>query len=36
MSDPNNPCLFCEGAKIIEQKIIYHGFQSYIKVINNR
>ena len=28
--------LFCEGAKIIEQKKIYHGFQSYIKVINNR
>ncbi len=28
--------LFCEGAKIIEQKKIYHGFQSIIKVINNR
>ncbi len=27
--------LFCEGAKIIEQKKIYHGFQSKIKVINN-
>ncbi len=28
--------LFCEGAKIIEQKKIYHGFQSNVKVINNR
>ncbi len=28
--------LFCEGAKIVEQKKIYHGFQSNIKVINNR
>ena len=28
--------LFCEGAKIIEQKKIYHGFQSNIKVINNK
>ena len=28
--------LFCEGAKIIEQKKIYHGFQSNIQVINNR
>ena len=27
--------LFCEGAKIIEQKKIYHGFQSNIKVISN-
>ena len=26
--------LFCEGARIIEQKKIYHGFQSNIKVIN--
>ena len=26
--------LFSEGAKIIEQKKIYHGFQSNIKVIN--
>jgi len=26
--------LFCEGAKIIEQRKIYHGFQSNIKVIN--
>ena len=28
--------LFCEGAKIIEQKKIYHGFQSDIKVIANK
>ena len=28
--------LFCEGAKIIEQKKIYHGYQSNIKVINNK
>ena len=28
--------LFCEGAEIIEQKKIYHGFQSNIKVINNK
>ena len=28
--------LFCEGAKIIEQKKIYHGFQSDIKVINDK
>ena len=28
--------LFCEGAKIIEQKKIYHGFQSNIKVVNDR
>ena len=27
--------LFCEGAKIVEQKKIYHGFQSNILVINN-
>ena len=28
--------LFCEGAKIVEQKKIYHGFQSDIKVINDK
>ena len=28
--------LFCEGAKIVEQKKIYHGFQSNVKVINNK
>ena len=28
--------LFCEGAKIIEQKKIYHGFQSDIKVVNDK
>jgi len=28
--------LFCEGAEIVEQKKIYHGFQSNIKVINNK
>ena len=28
--------LFCEGAKIIEQKKIYHGFQSNIEVISNK
>ena len=28
--------LFCEGAKIIEQNKIYHGFQSDIKVISNQ
>ena len=28
--------LYCEGAKIIEQKKIYHGFQSNIKVVNNK
>ena len=28
--------LFCEGAKIIEQKKIYHGFQSEIKVVNDK
>ena len=27
--------LFCEGANIIEQNKIYHGFQSNIKVVNN-
>ena len=26
--------LFCEGAKIIEQNKIYHGYQSLVKVIN--
>ena len=26
--------LFCEGAKIIEQNKIYHGYQSPVKVIN--
>ena len=26
--------LFCEGAKIVQQKQIYHGFQSEIKVIS--
>ena len=26
--------LFCEGAKIVQQKQIYHGFQSKIKVIS--
>ena len=28
--------LFCEGANIIEQKKIYHGFQSNIQVINSK
>ena len=28
--------LFCEGAKIIEQKKIYHGFQSNVSVTNNK
>ena len=28
--------LFCEGANIIEQKKIYHGFQSKIQVVNNK
>ena len=28
--------LFCEGAKIIEQKKIYHGFQSKVKVVSNK
>ena len=27
--------LFCEGAKIIEQNKIFHGYQSRIKVINS-
>ena len=26
--------LFCEGAKIVQQKQIYHGFQSKIKVVS--
>ena len=26
--------LFCEGAKIVEQNKIYHGYQSRVKVIN--
>tara|TARA_B100000963_G_scaffold300904_1_gene273404 strand:- start:2750 stop:3307 length:558 start_codon:yes stop_codon:yes gene_type:complete len=28
--------LFCEGAKIVEQKKIYHGFQSVVKVISKK
>ena len=28
--------LFCEGANIVEQKKIYHGFQSNIQVINSK
>ena len=28
--------LYCEGAKIIEQKKIYHGFQSNVKVVNDK
>ena len=28
--------LFCQGGKIIEQKKIYHGFQSNIKVVNDK
>ena len=28
--------LFCEGAKIIEQRKIYHGFQSNIQVVSNK
>ena len=28
--------LFCEGAKIIEQSKIYHGYQSNIKVMNKK
>ena len=28
--------LFCEGGKIVEQKKIYHGFQSEVKVINGK
>ena len=27
--------LFSEGAKIVEQKKIYHGYQSNVQVINN-
>ena len=27
--------LFCEGAKIIEQKKIYHGFQSEVLVVKS-
>ena len=26
--------LYCEGAKIVQQKQIYHGFQSKIKVVS--
>ncbi len=28
--------LFCEGGKIVEQDEIYHGYQSNIKVVNNK
>ncbi|MDB3888577.1 aminodeoxychorismate/anthranilate synthase component II [Candidatus Pelagibacter sp.] len=28
--------LYCEGAKIIEQKKIYHGFQSVVQIINSK
>ena len=28
--------LFCEGAQIVEQKKIYHGFQSDIEVTSNK
>ena len=28
--------LYCEGAKIIEQKKIYHGFQSLVRVVNDK
>ena len=28
--------LYCEGANIIEQKKIYHGFQSNVKVVNDK
>jgi anthranilate synthase/aminodeoxychorismate synthase-like glutamine amidotransferase len=28
--------LFCEGAKIVEQKKIYHGYQSIVQVVNKR
>ena len=28
--------LHCEGAEIVEQKKIYHGFQSLVKVINHK
>jgi anthranilate synthase component 2/para-aminobenzoate synthetase component 2 len=27
--------LFCEGAKIVEQRKIYHGYQSNVQVISN-
>ena len=27
--------LFCEGAKIVQQRKIYHGYQSNVQVINN-
>ncbi len=27
--------LYCEGAKIVEQKKIYHGFQSFVRVTTN-
>ena len=27
--------LYCEGAQIIEQKKIYHGFQSFVRVVND-
>ena len=28
--------LYCEGAQIVEQKKIYHGFQSLVKVVNDK
>ena len=28
--------LYCEGAQIIEQKKIYHGFQSQVRVVNDK
>ena len=28
--------LYCEGGKIIEQKKIYHGYQSTVKVVSDR
>ena len=28
--------LYCEGAKIVQQKKIYHGFQSKVKVVNDK
>ncbi len=28
--------LFCEGGKIIEQKKIYHGYQSNVQVTNDK
>ena len=27
---------FCEGAKIVQQKNILHGYQSHIKVTNDK